>query len=194
MSNPYLGEIKQFGFQFAPRGFINCSGQLLSISQNTALFSLLGTYYGGNGQTTFAVPDLRGRVALNQGQLPGGATYPIGQSAGSESVTLTTPQIPAHVHSFTGTGTVNAVNSAATTRAPQANGFLARAVDGAPNATSLPQIYVPSGTAGTVVALAGVNVAGTTGVAGGSQAHENRPPFLVINVCIATEGIFPSRN
>src|SRR6266480_4308295 len=98
MSEPFLGEIRTFGFNFAPRGWAQCNGQLLSISQNTALFSLLGTTYGGNGQTTFALPDLRSRVPIHQGQGPGLSQYSIGQSAGNESVTLNQSQMPAHIH------------------------------------------------------------------------------------------------
>jgi microcystin-dependent protein len=98
MSQPFLGEIRMFGFNFPPRGWALCNGQILSIAQNTALFALLGTMYGGNGQTTFALPDLRSRVPLHMGQGPGLSSYTLGQAAGSESVTLTTPQLPSHNH------------------------------------------------------------------------------------------------
>src|SRR3954468_23228168 len=99
MSEPFLGEIRMFGGNFAPRGWAFCNGQILSIAQNTALFSLLGTTYGGNGQTTFGLPDLRGRVAVSAGQGPGLSNYSLGELAGSESVTLTSANMPAHNHS-----------------------------------------------------------------------------------------------
>src|SRR6201990_2665681 len=98
MSQPFLGEIRIFPYNFAPRGWATCSGQILSIAQNTALFSLLGTYYGGNGQTTFALPDLRGRVPLHQGQGPGPPAYVIGEQTGSENVTLLNTEMPMHNH------------------------------------------------------------------------------------------------
>src|SRR5438270_2669849 len=98
MSEPFLGEIRMFGGNFAPRGWSLCNGQLLPIAQNTALFSLLGTTYGGNGQTTFALPDLRGRVPLHWGQGPGLSNYDLGEQTGTESVTLLSTQMPAHSH------------------------------------------------------------------------------------------------
>src|SRR3982751_6487214 len=100
MSNPFLGEIRMAGFNFAPRGWAFCAGQLLPISQNDALFALVGTTYGGDGQTTFGMPDLRGRVPINQGQGPGLSNYVMGQMSGTESVTLITAQIPPHSHAI----------------------------------------------------------------------------------------------
>src|SRR3712207_3315813 len=112
MSEPFIGEIRMVGFNFAPRGWATCDGQLLSIAQNTALFSLLGTTYGGNGQTTFALPDLRGRAALHQGQGPGLTNRVIGEASGTETVTLTTNQMPSHSHG------VNANSGEAGTKSP----------------------------------------------------------------------------
>jgi microcystin-dependent protein len=169
MSEPFLGELRIFGFNFAPRGWAMCNGQVLSIAQNTALFSLLGTTYGGNGQTTFALPDLRGRVPVHFGQGPGLSDIDLGEQAGSEVVTLTVDQLAAHNHG------IAASNGSATASRP-ANNFLAA---GGSYATS---------SDGTTMNP------GMVQNAGGSQPHENRQPFLGLNVCIALEGIFPSRN
>jgi microcystin-dependent protein len=171
VSEPFLGEIRMFGFNFAPQGWAFCNGQLLPISQNTALFSLLGTQYGGNGQTTFALPDLRGRVAIHQGQGPGLSNYVIGQVSGTENTTLTSGQMPQHAH-----GVVANASPASSGRP-----------DGAVPARASGDIYAaaPDGTA--------MN-AGMIGVAGGSQPFNNLQPFLVVTFCIALQGIFPSRN
>ena len=170
MSEPFLGEIRAFGFNFAPRGWASCNGQLLPINQNQALFALLGTIYGGNGQTTFALPDLRGRVPINQGQSSGASTYSLGQAIGVENVTLLVSQIPAHTHRL------NASPDNATTTDP-GNNLLAVAR----SAT-----YASSGSAA-------MNP-GAIAITGGSQPHENRQPYLTVNYCIALQGIFPSRN
>lgn len=170
MTEPYIGTIQMFGFNFAPRGWALCNGQLLSIAQNTALFSLLGTQYGGNGQTTFALPDLQGRVAIHQGQGPGLSSYTIGEVSGTETVTLIQQQMPQHNH------LINASNNDPTDSTPQNN---------------VPA-NIPAGGYG---ATANINMnPAMGGLAGGSQPHENRQPFLVINFCIALVGIFPSRN
>lgn len=184
----YLGEIRAFGFGFAPVQWAMCNGQTLSIASNQALFALLGTTYGGNGVTTFQLPNLQGRAALHFGTSTTGASYGIGQNAGAETVTLTIAQMPAHTHVVT--GTLNAVQTKATDQAPAAGSQFARSVD--QNGTDNPRIYVPSGTTGTNVGLGGVN--GTAGVTGGSQPHSIMQPYLVLNYCIATQGIFPSRN
>lgn len=170
---PFLGQIMIVGFNFAPRGWATCEGQILSIAQNTALFALLGTMYGGNGQTTFALPDLRGRVAVGQGQGPGLSSYQIGQVGGVETVTLTTGQIPAHNHNL------RAVSEAGDVAAP-ANAFLAA------TGTFDPE-YRASGTQVSMAAAA-------ISQAGGSQPHENRQPYLGVNYVIALQGIFPSRD
>lgn len=167
MSEPFLGQISSFAFAFPPRGWAQANGQLLAINQNQALFSLLGTQYGGNGTQTFALPNLQGRVAVHNG-----SAFAIGQTGGVESVTLTTSQLPAHAH------TVNCNKNAGTQATP--SGAL-WAADGAGNAP-----YSSGG--GT--ALAG----GAIAPVGGSQPHNNVSPMLVINFCIALVGIFPSRN
>ena len=169
----FIGQILIVGFNFAPRGFALCNGQLLPIAQNTALFSLLGTTYGGNGQTTFGLPDLRGRLPIHQGQGPGLSPRSLGERSGVESVTLVSTQMPQHTH------TLNAVSESGNVGAP-ANAFLAAT-------GSLDPEYR---LAGTAVQLAPTAI----GSVGGSQPHDNMPPFLVVNFVIALEGIFPSRN
>jgi microcystin-dependent protein len=172
MSEPYLGMIIIVPYTFAPRGWAFCAGQILSISQNTALFSLLGTTFGGNGQTTFGIPDLRGRVPVGSGQGPGLSNYDLGEVAGSETVTLTTQEIPAHSHTVS-----------ASSNDPSAN----RASNAALAATN---IYDPNGADGRT--FMNPNVMPPSG--GNNQPHENRQPFLVLNYCIAMTGIYPSRN
>lgn len=174
MSEPFLGQICMFGFNFAPRGWAFCNGALLPISQNTALFSLLGTQYGGNGQTTFALPDLRGRVPINQGQGQGLSNYTIGQMSGTETNTLTVQQIPSHNHPLTAHGE-DANSSSPTNNRP------ATAI-GSP---SPPSIYSNQ--------AADTNMQ-PTGNTGGNQPVNNLQPYLAINFSIALVGIFPSRN
>ena len=185
MSNVYLGQIVELGFQFAPIGFQYCDGQLLPIQQYSALFSLLGTQYGGDGAQTFAVPNLNGRAAIGQGQGPGTSNFPIGTLGGSEQVTLTTANLPAHTHA----STLEANTARASTQLPAAGSLLARGFDNGGTGAQ-PALYVPAGTAGTTVALGGL----TIGVTGGGTPFAIRDPYLAINYCIATEGIFPSRN
>jgi len=176
MSEPFIGEIKMFAGNFAPRGYAFCNGQLLSIAQNTALFSLLGTTYGGNGQTTFALPDLRGRVPLHAGQGPGLSSYALGQQSGVESVSLLQTQIPAHTHS------VNASSAGPSPALASPTGnVLAAAARGAP------PIFSPAAPNTTMRA----DMIAPTG---GSQPHTNIQPILAINFIIALQGIFPSRN
>jgi microcystin-dependent protein len=175
MSNPFLGEIRIFGFNFAPRGWALCNGQILSIAQNTALFSLLGTQYGGNGQTTFALPNLQSRVPVHQGTGPGLSNYVIGEVTGTENVTLLTTQMPAHNH----TVSIQAFGSDATSAKP-AGKYLANS--GAANIYNSTQ----DGT------LMGAQP--PTGIAGGNQPFPILQPLLVLNFCIAMQGIFPSRN
>ncbi len=191
-AEPILGSVHIFGFQYQPRGYAYCNGQLLNISQNTALYSLLGTIYGGNGVNTFGVPDLRGRVPNGQGQGPSLQNYSIGQAAGTETTTLTLLQMPQHTHTFSGSGSLNAIQTKGTDQAPDSGSQLARGIT--KNSTDIPQIYVPAGTTGTNVPLGGLNVAGTNGITGGSQPFSNMQPYLTLNYCIATQGIFPSRS
>jgi microcystin-dependent protein len=168
-SQPFLGEIVLLPYNFAPRGYAFCSGQILPIAQNTALFSLLGTTYGGNGQTTFALPDLRGRCALSSGQGPNLSNYVLGEQIGTENVTLTPGQMPAHNHAL-------------------------NAVDDDPNSSLVTgHLLANTQTYATGAANAAMN-ATAVGSAGGSQPHANMQPLLVLNYCIAMEGIFPSRN
>ncbi len=179
---PFLGGIYLVGFNFNPTGYQMCNGQLLPISQNTALFSLLGTFYGGDGQTTFALPDLRGRVPVHQGQGSGLSPYEVGEVTGSENITLTTSQMPAHSHS------IEASNTAGTTNLP-AGAFLATgaSLGSGPNASALKSY------SSTTTPLVALNAASVTTI-GGGQPHSNLQPLLVVNFIIAMQGIFPSRN
>lgn len=174
MSTPYIGEIRMFGFGRTPNGWQACDGSLLAISQYDALFALIGTTYGGDGQTTFAVPDLRGRLPIHQGQGPGLSNYVIGQRAGTESVTVLPTQMPAHTH------TVVATTAAATSLTP-GNTLL-------PGSVSGDTFYATDITGATVLGMS----AQSTSLAGGSQPHENCMPTLTVQYCIATFGIFPS--
>jgi microcystin-dependent protein len=175
MTNPFIGEIRAFSFQFAPQGWLMCAGQILPINQNQALFALIGTTYGGNGVQTFALPDLRGRIILSQDP-----TSPMGQIQGTENVSLTVQQLPAHPHQVNGAtnGTSNF------TAVPGPTVILGTGSEGA---TASPTVSLYSSAAANL-ALAPL------APAGGGQPHENRMPSLVMNYCIATLGIFPSRN
>lgn len=177
MSEPFLGEIKMVGFNFPPRGWATCEGQLLPISQNSALFSLLGTTFGGDGRTTFGLPDMRGRFPIGVGNGPGLDSKTWGERAGQEDVTLNTNQIPNHTHSG---GTVQTTTAVGNQTSPDGN-FLATANDGESNYSD---------------AEATGNLGGNTaiGLTGGGQSHNNMPPFLSIYFVIALQGIFPSRN
>lgn len=196
MSQPFIGQIIQGGWNFAPRGYAYCAGQVMSIAQNTALFSLLGTTYGGNGTTTFALPDLQGRSMVNQGQGPGLSNYVLGETGGTESTTLLSTQMPAHTHAatFAGSNGPNAVDSKATDQSPTTGAIFARGVDTSGVAGAVPEIYLPAGTTPTVAL--GLNIAGTVTVqpSGGNQPFSILSPFLAVSVVIALQGIFPSRN
>jgi microcystin-dependent protein len=190
MSEPFIGQIIQGGWNFAPRGYIFCNGQLLSISQNSALFALLGTTYGGDGQNTFGLPNLQGRRMMHWGNGAGLTPRQLGETAGSEQVTLNTGNLPAHSHGFPST-TMNATTAKGTLNQPAAGTLMARSVDN--SGTIVPLIYAPAGTTPTV-ALGGLNVAGTVGVTGGNQPVGTISPFQCVSHVIALEGIFPSRN
>jgi microcystin-dependent protein len=177
MSDPFVAEIRIFGFNFAPRGWAMCNGQLLSISQNTALFSLLGTTYGGDGKSTFALPNLQGAAPIDAGQGSGLSRYDLGQSGGEPAVTLLTSEIPAHQH------TVSAVASGGDQSSPQ-NAAWAQAGTGRQGAN----IYTQS--TASDVALSPQAFA----PAGGDQPHNNMPPYLTLNFCIALQGIYPPRS
>jgi len=189
VSTPFIGEIRLVSFNFPPKGWTFCQGQLLPINQNQALFSLLGTFYGGNGQTTFALPDLRGRVPISFGQGQGLASYSIGQIGGTETLTLLSTQMPQHTHTATPsqlTGAVPCKNGNANQRRPGGN---VPAVEAA-NVTAVYSTAAPeTAEAASVssVAIAAVNI-------GGSQPHLNLQPYLVMNYCIALQGIFPSQS
>ena len=181
MAQPFIGQIEAFGFNFAPKNWAFCAGQLLPINQNTALFSLLGTTYGGNGTTTFALPDLRGRIANAFGQGQGLAPYILGQTGGEEFHTLALTEMAAGGH----THAINATNNGKTggTNVPSNAVTLG---SGYSSETGSPVVNIYS-TAAPTIAM------GSLAPVGG-QPHENRMPFLVLNYCIALEGIFPSRN
>jgi microcystin-dependent protein len=179
---PFIGELMLFAGTFAPRGYALCNGQLMSIAQNQALFSILGTTYGGNGINTFGLPDLRGRITVGPGQGPGLSPYDLGEIGGAETHTLTTVEMPSHVHP------VNAVanGQAGGTNVPDATALLATAYSAG---TGNPFVPIYSSAAATLTMNAQA-----VGTAGSNQPHENRMPFLTLNWCIALEGIFPSRN
>lgn len=174
-SEPFVGQISCAGFNFAPRGWALLDGQLLSIAQNTALFSLLGTQYGGDGRTTFALPDMRGRAMLDQGQGPGLTERFMGERAGTETNTLSVNQLPSHTHAFaplasSTTGTSTSPSGAVPAAAKKATSRYA------------------AGSGDTTMA------AGTTAPAGGGQPVNNMQPFVTVNCFIALQGVFPSRN
>lgn len=175
MSQPFIGEIRMFGGNFAPAGWAFCDGQLLPISENEALFNLIGTTYGGDGQETFGLPNLGGRIPVSAGTSRTGTTYTYGEMAGTESVTLTTQQIPVHTHAALGS------TDPATSNSPQ-NTVPA----------SLP-VAAGQNPYGTDPPPAGL-LAGSISPAGGSQPHENCQPFLVISFIISLFGIYPSQN
>ncbi|HYP08655.1 MAG TPA: tail fiber protein [Bryobacteraceae bacterium] len=168
MAEPFLGEVRIFSFNFAPKGWAQCNGQFLPINQNQALFALFGTTYGGNGQTTFALPDLRDRAPIHVGQ---GFTQ--GQKGGEAAHTLTLNEMAQHNHPFVGSG-----NGAT----------LVAAAGNLPGLNSVDDIYLP--TSPSMTALAAGSVTNT----GGSQPHNNLQPFITLNFCVALQGIFPSRN
>jgi microcystin-dependent protein len=175
MSSPFVAEIRMFGCNFAPTGWAQCNGQLLPLSQNTALFSLLGTMYGGDGKSTFALPNLQGSVPLNWGLSSTGTQYFEGQQAGSQYVTLLQSEMPAHTHQ-TLTQTVDAANI------------------GSPD----PQVTLSKSNNGSAyVARSAGNVTNMNfqalSVAGASLPHNNMMPYVVVNFCIAMQGVFPQR-
>jgi microcystin-dependent protein len=174
MSEPFLGEIRMFGGNFAPTGWAMCNGQLMAISQNTALFSILGTTFGGNGTTTFGLPDMRGRVPVHQGSGPGLSTYVLGEMTGSENVTLTQNQMPIHSH------IVNADSNAGGKTTPTSN------FPGAVSGTAAEKIYSSANTTTMNPAM--------IANAGGSQPFPIIQPILCVTFIIALVGIFPSRN
>src|SRR5580698_10077955 len=170
MANPFVGEIRVFPFNFAPQGWALCAGQLLPISQNTALFSLLGTQFGGDGKSTFGLPNLQGTIPVSQGQGPGLNPYLMGEIEGSETVTLITNEIPQHVH------TLVAAPVAARISTPSSAAVLGGTEHGTPD------VYVAAPTAGAAMNPSMV------GTAGGNLPHNNMMPYLTLNYCIALQG------
>lgn len=179
MSEPFIGQIQIFPYNFPPRGWAFCLGQLIAIQQNTALFSLLGTQYGGNGTTTFALPNFGGSAAAAQGNGPGLTPRVNGETYGSPTVTLISTEMPVHNH-----GVVLYAQNTSSRRAASPSAGSALSVTSDTAAKS----FLPSGPVNTTF---GSNM---LSFAGGSQAHENRQPYLTLGFCIALEGIFPSRN
>jgi microcystin-dependent protein len=172
MTDPFVAEIRVFPFTFAPKGWALCNGQLLPISQNTALFALLGTFYGGDGKSTFALPNLQGSVPVNTGQGPGLSERFLGETGGSSVVTLITTEMPAHNHAVTASAAEAGSRSpSGELFANQSGGVNSYASDGAPVAMA-PQ---------------------AVGTAGGSQPHNNMAPYVAFNFCIALQGVFPPR-
>jgi microcystin-dependent protein len=172
MSTPFLGVVRVFAFNFPPRGYALCNGQLLAINTNQALFALLGTTYGGNGTTNFALPNLQGRAPIHFGQGAGLPSYALGQTSGAENHTLIATEMPQHTHQAVGSG-----NNADQTYPPG-------------------NTWAKNGSAAgfTNAAANGTMAAGSVSNAGGSQPHNNMSPYLVVNYSIALQGIFPSRN
>jgi len=175
VADPFLGEIRIFPFGFAPTGWASCNGQLLAISQNTALFALFGTAFGGNGTTTFGLPNLQGASPIHQGQAPGLSWYDVGQTGGSPTVTLLSTQLPPHPHTLQGDARPADLNT------PSSATALAR---------SSPAIYKTQ--AGAATAQLAAQVLGGSG--GGSGPHNNLMPYLTLNFCVALRGIFPARS
>ncbi|MCA6125556.1 phage tail protein [Bradyrhizobium sp. WSM 1704] len=174
MADPFVAEIRIFGFNFPPKGWAFCDGQLLPISQNTALFSLLGTTYGGDGKSTFGLPNMQGSAPMQPGQGPGLSLYDLGQSGGSDNVTLLQTEIPNHTHQMFAT-VENGTQGTLTT-----NITLATSMNGKLFQTA------------TSTNLAAMSVSALT-TAGGSLPHNNMQPYLTLNFCIALQGVFPQR-
>lgn len=175
MADPFVAEIRVFPFNFAPRGWAWCDGQLLPISQNTALFSLLGTTYGGNGQSNFALPDLQGRVPMHPGQGPGLSLHDLGETGGTETVSLLESEIPSHTHTLrangAGGGEVGTPTGAHLAR-PRRAGALYQSVTNSALVDTAPEALAP---------------------AGGDAPHNNLQPYLTFYFCIAMQGVFPPR-
>ncbi len=170
MSEPFLAEVRIVGFNFAPRGWAFCDGQILPINQNQSLYSLLGTTYGGDGRTSFALPDLRGRTPIHVGRSNGGDSHRLGQKSGEETHTLSAAEMPQHKH-------VARANDTAGDNPIPTTHSLARANNLYRDASNLTELR-----------------SGTVTNVGGSQAHDNMQPYIAVNFCIALQGLFPSRN
>jgi microcystin-dependent protein len=178
MSAPFVAEITMYPFNFAPKGWAFCAGQLLPISQNTALFSLLGTNYGGDGKSTFGLPNIQGSACVGQGQGPGLSPYFVGESTGVQQVTLLQTEMPSHGHSFT-------AQTAQGTMQTASNNQLAQAQSGSKSA-SFTGNYLTTTPANNSMPQA-------TSISGSSFPHNNMQPYLTLNFCIALQGVFPAR-
>lgn len=182
-TEPFVGEVKIFGFNFSVRGYMLCEGQSLNVAEYTALYALIGNTYGGNGTTTFNLPDLQGRVPIGQGQGPGLPLYNMGESAGNFMITLTTANLPAHVHSGVGlTSNIPISTGGADSSSPQ----------GAFLADHGVEVYSSVATPGKFYGTS--NIGGNTAISGSSLPVDVANPYLVLNYSIAVEGLFPSRN
>ena len=172
MADPFVAEIRIFPFNFAPKGWAWCDGQLLPLSQNTALFSLLGTTYGGNGKSNFALPDLQGRAPMHPGQGPGLSLHDLGETGGSETVSLLESEIPSHSHTAVGTTATTPKQASPT-----------------PGTWGAPERETRFRTSGSAVSMSD----GALAPAGGDQPHNNMQPYLTFYFCIALQGVFPPR-
>ncbi len=208
---PFVGEISYVAFNFAPQGWFQCDGQTLPINQYQALFALIGTTYGGNGTTTFALPDMRGRVAVHQGQHPGGSMYTLGQTAGNENTTLTVNQLPAHTHAATAnsvsnstiapgataTSTLKAVNSDADQKNASGNSLANAKGLNSNYSAAAPNVSMNAASIETTLNGLGITTTTNTTVsiapAGNSQPLSIMQPYTVVNCIIAWNGVFPSR-
>ena len=170
--DPFVAEIRIFGFNFAPKGWALCDGQILPLSQNTALFSLLGTTYGGDGKSNFALPNLQGNAPMHPGQGPGLSLHDLGETGGSQTVSLLESEIPSHSHGLL-------CNAAVANRTNPAGNSIARVSSGAP--------YAPAGSTSAQLAPQALTPAGS------DQPHNNMQPYLTLNFCIALQGVFPPR-
>jgi microcystin-dependent protein len=179
MATPFIGQITVYPYSFPPNGWLDCAGQLLPIQQYSALFSLLGTQYGGNGTTNFALPDLQGRIPLGQGQLTGGGNYVMGEDNGQENVTLLATSMPAHSHGLSAIASDGSINNP--------SGKVLAKPQGTGRSGAQGRIYNPAAP-DTPLAAASI------GPAGGSQPHNNIQPSLALRYCIAAQGIFPPRS
>lgn len=181
MSDPYIGEVRLFGCNFAPYGWFQCNGQLLPISQYTALFSILGTYYGGNGTSNFALPNLQGTLPIGWGQARSGTQYVLGEYFGVENVNLISTEMPAHTHAANASGvTATLTNPSGDLFAPYLDSSGAGGLAFVPPAAATPPAL-------------GQMAPQAIGFAGSSQPHANMQPYLAVTICIAYQGIFPSR-
>jgi len=186
---PFLGQIQPFGFNFAPRDWAKCDGQIIAISSNPALFSLLGTTFGGDGRSTFGLPDLRGRSIVHIGNGPGLSSITWGEKGGREVIQLNELNMPTHTHALVnGVANVSVYTTESDSPSSESDG----GANGLGTNGDMPEIYRDSPTKADTIG--GVEISGKTSPSGGSQPFSSRNPFLGVNVCIAQQGIFPSRS